>query len=116
MDVGEDSGMQYLEKTSYRIVLLLIVGLTALSSAMNELNRVHELTLETNQLVAAWTGNGPVREGPVVVEVPEIPEVIEVPELPELPEMPVVAEKRVIKIVHFQKRDGKQCPISSSLQ
>ena len=111
--------MQYLEKTSYRIVLLLIVGLTALSSAMNELNRVHELTLETNQLVAAWTGNGPVREAPVVVEVPEIPEIpegIEVPELPELPEMPVVAEKRVIKIVQFQKRDEKQCPISSSLQ
>lgn len=108
--------MQYLEKTSYRIVLLLIVGLTALSSAMNELNRVHELTLETNQLVAAWTGNGPVREAPVVVEVPEAPEIPEVVDVPELPEMRVVAERRVIKIVQFQKRDGNQCPISSSLQ
>ena len=95
------------EKRSYRIILLLIVGLAALSSAMHELNRAHELTLQTGRLVAEWTGNLPGRKAP------EIPNV---PELPHLPNAPAVSEKKVIRIVHLQKRDGKQCPISSSLQ
>lgn len=44
------------EKKSYRVVLLLVVGLVALSSAMKELNQVHQLTLQTSALVAQWTG------------------------------------------------------------
>lgn len=110
--------MQYLDKKSYRILLLLIVGLTAFSNAMNELNRVQELTLQTNRLVAELIS--PRREAPkiqVEVPTPDVPPVVvEVPGLPELPEMPMVAEQRVVKIVHFEKRDGKQCSISSSLQ
>lgn len=69
-----------------RILLLLVVGLAAFWSAMNELNRVHEFTLQTGSLVAEWTGNIPERE---------------------------IHE---VRVVHFQKRDGKQCSRSSSLQ
>ena len=43
------------EKTGYRIILLLVVGLTAFSSAMKELNQVQELSLEASRLVAEWT-------------------------------------------------------------
>jgi hypothetical protein len=43
------------EKRSFRVILLLVVGLAALSSAMKELNQVHELTLETSSLLAQWT-------------------------------------------------------------
>ncbi len=43
------------KRKSYRVILLLIVGLAAFSSAMKELNQVHQLTLETGQLVARWT-------------------------------------------------------------
>jgi hypothetical protein len=43
------------EKKSYRVLLLLVVGLAAFSSAMKELNQVHELTLQTSQLLAQWS-------------------------------------------------------------
>lgn len=74
------------ENSWYRILLLLVVGLAAFSSAMTELNRVQDFTLQTGRLVAEWTGNAPARE------------------------------VREVRVVHFQKRDGKQCSRSSSLQ
>lgn len=40
------------EKKSYRVILLLVVGLAAFSSAMKELNQVHEFTLQTSSLIA----------------------------------------------------------------
>ena len=43
------------EKKSYRVILLLVVGLAAFSSAMKELNQVHALTLQTSELLAQWT-------------------------------------------------------------
>ncbi|HSD46966.1 MAG TPA: hypothetical protein VLB87_10085 [Pyrinomonadaceae bacterium] len=43
------------EKKSYRVILLLVVGLAAFSSAMKELNQVHELTLQTSSLIAQWS-------------------------------------------------------------
>ena len=43
------------EKKSYRVILLLVVGLAAFSSAMKELNQVHALTLQTSELIAQWT-------------------------------------------------------------
>ena len=42
------------EKRSYRVVLLLFAGLVAFSSAMKELNQVHQLTLQTSGLIAHW--------------------------------------------------------------
>ena len=40
------------EKRSYRVILLLVVGLAAISSAMKELNQVRDLALEASNLVA----------------------------------------------------------------
>jgi hypothetical protein len=42
------------DKKSYRVILLLVVGLTAFSSAMKELNQVRDLTVEASNLVAQW--------------------------------------------------------------
>jgi outer membrane biosynthesis protein TonB len=42
------------EKRSYPVILLLVVGLAAFSSAMKELNQVRDLTLEASNLVAQW--------------------------------------------------------------
>ena len=43
------------EKKSYRVMLLLFAGLVAFSSAMKELNQVHQVTLQTSALVAHLT-------------------------------------------------------------
>jgi len=55
------------DKTSYRIILLLVVGLAAFSSAMKELNQFQELSLDASRLVAQWSGTI------VPVEVPQAP-------------------------------------------
>ena len=46
---------QHGEKTSYRIILLLAVGLTAFSSAMKELNQLQQFGLEASRLAAEWS-------------------------------------------------------------
>ena len=43
------------DKVGYRIILLLVVGLTAFSSAMKELNQVQQLSLDASRLVAQLT-------------------------------------------------------------
>ena len=43
------------DKVGYRIILLLVVGLTAFSSAMKELNQFQQLTLDASRLVAQLT-------------------------------------------------------------
>jgi hypothetical protein len=43
------------EKTGYRVILILVVGLTAFSSAMKELNQVQQLSLDVSRLVAEWS-------------------------------------------------------------
>ena len=55
------------DKASYRIILLLVVGLTAFSSAMKELNQIQQLTLDASRLVAQWSGKI------VPAEVPQTP-------------------------------------------
>jgi len=39
----------------YKVVLILVVGLTAFSSAMKELSQIREFGLEVNQFVAEWS-------------------------------------------------------------
>ena len=39
----------------YKVILILVVGLTAFSSAMKELNQMRQLGLEVNQFVAEWS-------------------------------------------------------------
>ena len=55
------------DKPSYRIILLLVVGLTAFSSAMKELNQIQQLSLDASRLMAQWSGTI------VPVEVPQTP-------------------------------------------
>lgn len=55
------------DKASYRIILLLVVGLTAFSSAMKELNQVQQLGLDASHLIAHWSATI------VPVEVPQPP-------------------------------------------
>lgn len=43
------------DKKSYRVVLLLVVGLTAFSSAMKELNYLREFTREASNMMASWS-------------------------------------------------------------
>lgn len=43
------------EKTGYRVILILVVGLTAFSTAMKELNQVQQLSLDVSRLVAQWS-------------------------------------------------------------
>lgn len=43
------------ENKSYRVILLLVVGLAAFTSAMKELNQVHALAVQTTELVAHWS-------------------------------------------------------------
>jgi hypothetical protein len=46
-DTGQD-------KKSYRVLLLLVVGLAAFSTAMKELNQVQDLAMQTSNLFAQW--------------------------------------------------------------
>lgn len=55
------------DKASYRIILLLVVGLTAFSSAMKELNQIQQLGLDASKLIAHWSATI------VPVEVPQAP-------------------------------------------
>lgn len=43
------------DKKSYRVILLLVVGLTAFSSAMKELNHVREFTRDASNMLASWS-------------------------------------------------------------
>jgi hypothetical protein len=45
------------EKTGYLVILLLVVGLTAFSTAMKELSEIRELTLDPSRFVAQLSGN-----------------------------------------------------------
>src|SRR5215213_3124353 len=61
------------DRKSYRVILLLVVGLAAFSSAMKELNQVREFTREASNLVASWSKAvepAPAGDRVVPVEVP----------------------------------------------
>ena len=58
------------DKASYRIILLLVVGLAAFSSALKELNQIQQLGLDASQLIAQWSATI------VPVEVPQAPMVV----------------------------------------
>ena len=76
------------ERKSYRVLLLLIVGLAAFTSAMRELNRVHALTLETGHLVASLTNYLPHDNHELLVKVQSCDS--KIPTAPPLPALPAV--------------------------
>lgn len=47
------------EKTGYKVILLLVVGLTAFSSAMKELNQLQQFTREASRLIAQVSQKAP---------------------------------------------------------
>lgn len=61
------------EKSSYKVLLLLVVGLTAFSSAMKDLNHLRQATLDASELIAEWSD----KFSPAT-EVPPVPQTIEV--------------------------------------
>lgn len=86
------------EKKSYRVILLLVVGLAAFSSAMKELNQIQEFTMETTSLVAQWSEKLAPTEKTISVETCEnrqanipVPPIPPVPEIAPVPPAPPVA-------------------------
>jgi len=57
------------EKTRYRVILLLVVGLTAFSSAMKELNQFQQFTLDTSRLIAQLADKIAPVQAPQTVEI-----------------------------------------------
>jgi hypothetical protein len=91
----EDKGMQNTgqgsEKRSYRVLLLLFVGLVAFSSAMKELNQVQQLTLQTSGLIAHWADAiAPAGQHAILARIETCEQTkIRVPPVPLLPAPPV---------------------------
>ena len=65
--MGMNSTGQNNDKASYRIILLLVVGMAAFSSAMKELNQIQQLGQDASRLIADWSATI------VPVEVPQTP-------------------------------------------
>ena len=61
------------EKSGYKVLLLLVVGLTAFSSAMKDLNHLRQFTLDASELIAEWSDK--VSPAP---EVPPLPQTLQV--------------------------------------
>lgn len=57
------------EKTRYRVMLLLVVGLTAFSSAMKELNQFQQFTLDTTRMIAQLADKIAPAPAPQTIEV-----------------------------------------------
>lgn len=66
------------EKAGYKVILLLVVGLAAFSSAMKELNQLQQFTLDGSRLMVQLAQTFGPRE------VPQAPQKIEVPQTPEI--------------------------------
>ena len=45
------------EKSGYLVILLLVVGLAAFSSAMNELRQLHQFAIDAGSMVAHWSSD-----------------------------------------------------------
>jgi hypothetical protein len=43
------------EKKSYRVLILVVIGLVAFASAMRELNQLRQMTLDAGTMLAAWS-------------------------------------------------------------
>lgn len=61
------------EKNGYKILLLLVVGLTAFSSAMKELNQLQQFSVDATRLFAQWSAKLTPAPVPPDPEAPAIP-------------------------------------------
>ena len=56
MAMNKEAGNQIPERSPHRVLLLLVIGLAAFSSAMNELNQLQEpYSSSQYSLIGAWT-------------------------------------------------------------
>ena len=63
------------QNSAYKAILLLVVGLTAFSSAMKELNQLHQFALGASHLIAELSDKFyPVQDVPPVPHTAEIPQ------------------------------------------
>jgi hypothetical protein len=46
------------EKTGYKIILILLIGLAALSNVIKDLNRLQELSSSLQEFTSEWLGDG----------------------------------------------------------
>jgi len=101
-----------------KVILILVVGLTAFSSAIKELNQIRQFSLEVNQFVAEWSDMLAPAEIPPpvlerletcsskqsvpVVELPWLDHVAETEETADI-EVPEVAPPPVLKRTKIKK-------------
>ena len=61
------------QNSGYKVLLLLVVGMTAFSSAMKELNQLQHFALDARHLIAEWSDKFyPAQEVPPVPQTTEI--------------------------------------------
>lgn len=66
------------ERAGYKVILLLVVGLTAFSSAMKELNQLQQFALQASHLMAQVSEKfapAPVPQAPLIPQVPQTAEI-----------------------------------------
>lgn len=104
-----------MKETGYRIILLLVVGLAAFSSAMKELNQIQQLSLDAANLMTQWSDeivpaevppqtvvkleSCEIKQAPPSIELPWLDKVDEeIPEAPARTPVPPVPARRVKSI------------------
>jgi hypothetical protein len=61
------------QNSGYKVILLLVVGMTAFSSAMKELNQLQQFALDASHLIAEWSDKFyPAQEVPPIPQPGEI--------------------------------------------
>ena len=85
------------EKSSYLVIMLLVVGLTAFSHSMKELTEIHQLTLDASRLVAQWSGN------------------VTPAEIPQIPQTPLPAQT-IVRIEKYQSCESLQAAPAVKIQ
>jgi hypothetical protein len=93
-------------KSSHLVVLLLVVGLVAFSSAMKDLSQLHQYALGAGQLIASWSHQPAPHEIPatvVKVETCELNNILEqsVPSV-ELPWLEDVVEEKTNEAIEVE--------------
>src|SRR5262245_33270532 len=64
------------EKNGYKVILLLVVGLAAFSSALKELNQLQQFSLEASRLVAQLSEKFAPAEVPAVPSTTEVQQMV----------------------------------------
>ena len=105
------------EKLRYRVILLLVVGLAAFSTAMKELNQVQQLALDASAIIAQWSNKvAPSEVQPAVVKVQtcEMKQSAPAVELPWLTESEPVETETSARTVVVRRAHASTAQITAS--